>query len=385
MTTAARADVIVIGLGAMGSATADNLAGRGLSVIGLEAFGPGHSNGSSHGAHRIVRQVIEEGPFYVPIALDAFERWAELQADTATELMVRCGAIRLGPTGCDLHTAFHASADAWAVPYETLDAAEVADRFPGFALPDGYAGLFEPGAGFVYAARAVATLQDRARRRGADLRFDHAVTDWTAGPGGVEVSTSAGTFTADRLVITAGAWTGRTSRLGLPLVIHRVVNAYFEPADRSLFSPGRLPPFIIAGTREDVDGMPSLRGDSMYGVPVVPGEGLKVGVSGTAADPDHVDRTVAPDEIADLRGWVDRFLPAASGPVVSTLTCLYTKTPDEHFVIDRHPDHGNVVVASPCSGHGFKYTPTIGALLADLATDTPPRHDLTPFAIDRFA
>ncbi|WP_117000451.1 N-methyl-L-tryptophan oxidase [Desertimonas flava] len=391
MTAEGHADVIVVGLGAMGSATADALAGRGVSVIGLEAFGPGHANGSSHGTHRIVRQVIEEGPFYVPLALDAFERWAQLEEDTATELLVRCGAIRLGPPGCELLAAFRASADAWSLPYESLSGPDVSARFPGFAVPDDYCGYFEPGAGFVHAARAVATLQDRARRRGADLRFGQPVSTWTAGPDGVGVSTATETFAADRLVITAGAWTGRVSRLDVPLVANRVVNAYFEPHDRELFSPDRLPPFIVDGGDLDGgggtsgEGTPALRSGTMYGIPVVPGDGLKVGVSGTPTDPDHVDRVVTADEVAALRSWVDRFLPAASGPVASTLTCLYTKTPDEHFVIDRHPDHDNVVVASPCSGHGFKYTPAIGALLGDLATGAEPRHDLRPFALDRFA
>ena len=182
-----------------------------------------------------------------------------------------------------------------------------------------------------------------------------------------------------------GAWTGRlTAELGIPFDVHRIVNVSFEPGDRELHGPDRLPPFVIddeAG--QGLPGTPALRG-GLYGIPAVPGEGLKVGSSGTPADPDHVDRTVTEAEVAALRAWVDRFLPGASGPVASTLTCLYTKTPDEHFVIDRHPEHSNVVVASPCSGHGFKYTPAIGAILADLATDVAPAHDLAPFALARF-
>ena len=384
-TRGVTADVIVIGLGAMGSAAADELAGRGHSVIGIEAFERGHTNGSSHGATRIVRRVIEEAPFYVPIVNDAFERWEALTADTGTELVVRNGSIRVGPPGSDLLAAFRRSATANGLPYDELTPADVHQRFPAFHVPDGWEAVFEADAGFVYAARAVRTLQDRARARGADLHFGEPVLDWQAGLGRVAVTTAAGTYEADRLVITAGAWTGRlTAELGIPFDVHRIVNVSFEPGDRELHGPDRLPPFVIddeAG--QGLPGTPALRG-GLYGIPAVPGEGLKVGSSGTPADPDHVDRTVTEAEVAALRAWVDRFLPGASGPVASTLTCLYTKTPDEHFVIDRHPEHSNVVVASPCSGHGFKYTPAIGVILADLATDVAPAHDLAPFALARF-
>lgn len=382
----ATADVIVVGLGAMGSATVDELAGRGLAVVGIDAFEQGHANGSSHGPTRIVRRVIEEAPFYVPIVADAFERWDALGADTGAALVHRTGVLRIGPPGSDLLRAFRASAHANGLPFDEVDPDEAAARFPAFRVPDGWEAVYEADAGYVYAARAVHTLQERARRRGADLRFGEPVLDWQAGLGRVAVTTAERTYEASQLVIAAGAWTSRlTDELGLPLVAHRVVNVSFEPADRDLHGPGRMPPFIIDDENaQGHPGTPALRG-GLYGVPAVPGEGVKVGTSGTPVDPDAVDRTVTDDEIAALRAWVDRFLPGASGPVASTLTCLYTETPDEHFVIDRHPEHPNVVIASPCSGHGFKYTPAIGAILADLATGATPAHDLAPFAVSRFA
>jgi sarcosine oxidase len=379
------ADVIVVGLGAMGSAAADTLAGRGLDVIGIEAGSPGHANGSSHGATRIVRRVIEEAPFYVPLAADAIDRWDAISADTGTELLVRSGVLRVALPGSELLTAFRTSAAAHGLAYDELAAADVMERFPAFHVSDQFEAVFEEDAGFVYAARAVATLQARARRRGAELRFDEPVLGWRADHAGVAVTTAHGVHAAERLVITAGAWTGRlAAELCLPLVAHRIVNVSFEPADRELHGAGRMPAFLVDdGAAEGLPGTPALRG-GMYGVPAVPGEGVKVGTSGAPTDPDRVDRVVTEDEIGLLRAGVARFLPGAAGPVAATLTCLYTKTPDEHFLIDRHPEHGNVVLASPCSGHGFKYTPAIGAALADLATGATPSHDLTPFAVKRF-
>ena len=368
------ADVVVVGLGVMGSATVDALAAQGRSVVGIEAHGPGHALGSSHGPTRIIRRGIEEGRVYVPIVLDAFERWERLQADAGRPIIDLCGAIRIAPRGSALHEAFRSSADAWNLPYETLDPAAVADRFPGFSVPDGYDGCYEAAAGFVYASAAVAAFQHRAARRGATLRFDEPVVRWAAERGGVTVTTATGSVSAGSVVLTAGAWIARVvSELGLPLVPHRVVNVSFTPTVPDVFDAAHLPAFIVADEQAGI-----------YGVPAVRGEGLKVGSGGTPTDPDHVDRLVSEVEIAALRAAVDRFLPKASGPVASTLTCLYTVAPDGHFVIDRHPDHANVVIASPCSGHGFKFASAIGPLLADLATAAPVRFDIDDFRLDRF-
>jgi sarcosine oxidase len=375
MSDARSADVVVVGLGVMGSATVDALAGRGWSVVGVDAHQRGHALGSSHGPTRIIRRAIEEGPAYVPLVLDAFDRWAALQSDAGRPIIDLVGAIRIAPAGSPLLDAFRASADRWDLPFESLDGREVVRRFPGFSVPDDYAAVFESGAGLLHAAAAVAAFQSRAERRGATLRFDEPVTGWTAGTDGVTVLTPNGTVSAGSLVLAAGAWTTALApTIGLPLVAHRVVNVSFTPHDPDLFRAGRLPAFIVADEH-----------DGIYGVPIVPGEGLKVGSSGTPTDPDHVDRRVTEEDVAALRAAVDRFLPKASGPVASALTCLYTVAPDGDFVIDVHPEHANVVVASPCSGHGFKFASAIGPLLADLATGASPAFDLEPFRIDRFA
>lgn len=368
-------DLVVVGLGAMGSSTVDAAARAGLSVVGLEAFGQGHANGSSHGPTRILRRSIEEGPQYVPLVLDAIERWNELNDELDEPVFVANGAIRLAPAGSELHRRFVASALVHHLDFDRLTAVDVRRTFPAFAVPDGYEALLERDAGVLFAARAVRALQDRAERHGAVLHFDRPVLSWAPDGDGVVVSTAGGTLRAARLVVTAGAWTSRLAAdLALPLIVDRVVNVSFTPADPAPFSAERLPAFLIS------DGT-----DGIYGTPAIAGNGVKLGAEGTPTDPDHVDRVVTPAEVARLRGWVDRFLPGASGPVAATLTCIYTVAPDGDFVIDRHPEHDRVVIASPCSGHGFKYTTAIGPLLVELATTGTTRHAIDTFAIGRFA
>ncbi len=369
------ADLVVIGLGAMGSSTVDAAARLGHTVIGLEAFSQGHARGSSHGPTRMLRRSIEEGPQYVPLVLDALPRWAELNDDAAMPVIDLRGAIRIAPHGSPMQDAFVASAVAWGLDYEHLSASEVNRRFPAFSVPEGYSAMFEHEAGVLFADRTVRALQDRAARHGAALHFDEPVISWDATGDEVVVRTAGTTYHAARLVITAGSWTTRlAAELGLPLQPTRVVNVSFEPLDPESFTVDRLPAFVVS------DGV-----EGVYGIPAVEGQGVKVGGGGTPVDPDHVDRVVRDDEIAHLRGFVDRFLPNASGPVASVLTCLYTVAPDGHFVIDRHPEHDNVVIASPCSGHGFKYTTAIGPLLAELAFTGRTTLPIDSFSIGRFA
>ena len=373
------ADLVVVGLGAMGSSTVDAAARAGHTVIGLEAFAQGHARGSSHGPTRMLRRSIEEGPQYVPLILDALPRWAELNDDAALPVTDLRGAIRIAPHGSPMHAAFVTSALAWGLDYDHLSAEEVNRQFPAFSVPEGYSAMYEHEAGVLFADRTVRALQDRATRNGAVLHFDEPVVSWEASGDSVVVRTATASYHAARLVITGGAWTtALAAELALPLVPNRVVNVSFEPLhrglDRGVFEVDRLPAFVVS------DGI-----DGVYGIPAVDGQGVKFGGGGTPVDPDDVDRVVTDDEVAHLRGFADRFLPGASGPVSSTLTCLYTVARDGHFVIDRHPDHDNVVIASPCSGHGFKYTTAIGPLLAELAFTGHTTLPIESFSIARFA
>jgi sarcosine oxidase len=367
-------DLIVIGLGAMGSATADAAAARGLRVLGLEAHPQGHARGSSHGVTRIIRRAVEEGPHLVPLVLDALDRWHALDDAFDGTILRLGGAIRIAPTGSVLHQAFVRSATAHGLDFERLDAADVHRRFPALHVPDGYQAYFEQEAGVVRADRAVRALQTRARQRGAELRFSTPVVRWNADGDGVVVETPSGPHRAARLVITAGPWTSTLiDDLHLPLVVQRIPNVTFEPRRPDVADWLHLPALLLS------DGASGL-----YGVPAVDGEGVKVGAAGTPTEPDAPQPPVTADEIAALRDIVDRFLPGVAGRVTSTLTCLYTTTPDGQFVIDHHPDHPQVVVASPCSGHGFKYTTAIGPLLVDLAVDGRAGLAIDRFAIHRF-
>ena len=207
--------------------------------------------------------------------LDAFERWHELQADAGRPIIELNGVIRIAPVGSSLHAAFRTSAEAWNLPYETLDQATIVERFPGFSVPDGYEGLFEERAGFVHAAAAVRAFQERARRHGAQLHFEEPMLTWSADDRGVTVTTPAGSLAAGSLVVTVGPWTARLlASLALPLVPHRIVNASFVPLRPELFDPAHLPTFIVADDER-----------LFYGVPSVPGEGVKVGAGGVAHGP----------------------------------------------------------------------------------------------------
>ena len=369
-----RADVIVILLGAMGSATADAAARRGLRVIGLEAFEQGHRRGSSHGATRIIRRSIEEGPQYVPLVLDALSRWRQLDDESDQPILHLGGAIRVAPAGAPLHAAFLRSAVAHHLDFDRLQPDDVQERFPGLVLPDGFEALFEQEAGVVFAERAVRALQTRAVRHGASLQFDEPVLRWRPDGGGVVVDPPPATYRSDRLVITAGAWTAQLlASLDLPLVVQRVVNVTFQPTAPQRFDHEHLPAFLLS------DGT-----SGVYGVPAIGGDGVKVGGSGTPTSPDDIQPPASDEEVGALRRVVDRFLPGAASSDRSTLTCLYTTTPDGHFVIDHHPDHAQAVVASPCSGHGFKYTTAIGPVLVDLAVGGSTSLPVDSFAISRF-
>ena len=370
-------DVIVAGLGIMGSAAAHALAARGDRVIGFDAHPQGHALGSSHGPTRIIRHAMEESPAYLPIVADAFERWHALEEESGQQLLTLCGCLRFGPPGTPLLELFRASAAAGGLPFEELSAAEVAERFPGFRLPDHYVGLFEGHGGVIHAARALRAFQDRAVAGGAELRFGEPVVEWMASDGGVSVRTPAGQYEADRLIVAAGPWmSGLVPELALPLQVLRVVNVTFQPVQPEWYGAERCPTFI---------GIDDGSEEGFYGCPAVDGEGVKVGGGSEPTDPDRVRRDVDADDIRPARGFVERFMPGAAGPVASTLTCLYTETPDGQFVVDRHPAHDNVVIASPCSGHGFKHASALGPILADLATTGTTAHDIGFLSMARFA
>lgn len=369
-------DVIVVGLGGMGSAAAYHLERRGARVLGIEQFGVAHDRGSSHGKTRIIRQAYHEGPEYVPLLFRAYELWDALERETGRHLLTMTGGLYVGRPDAPAVAGAEASARIHGIAYEKLTASEVTTRYPVLRLSDGHVAVYEHKAGMLVPEDCVAGHIEMARHSGAELRFDEAVESWQAGPQGVSVRTGRGTYEAGHLVLTAGPWARQLlGDLALPLQVERVVLYWFQPSAH-LESFRRLPIYLWD------DG--SVRA---YGFPYLDGQGLKCSFSRIFTEvttPQTIRRDVGQDEIRRMREHVTRFMPEAAGSLLATATCMYTTTPDSHFVIDRHPTHQNVSIACGFSGHGFKFCSVVGEVLADLSLQGTTTHPIGPFALRRF-
>lgn len=368
-------DVIVLGLGGMGSATAAELARRGVHVLGLEQFGFAHHRGSSHGRTRIIRTAYYEHPAYVPLVRRAFTLWAELEQRTGQTLLTACPCLCVGePTG-ELVRGVQRAATEHNLPVETLTAAEVEARFPQFRVPGHFAGVLEQSAGILAVEKCVQAHIDDAITHGADLRAEEPLIEWRVVGDAVEVRTAKGTYSATRLVVTAGAWaTSLLADMGVPLSVMRQVQWWF--GDDGTFALDRFPVFLLDTPAGAYYGMPAVGDGGMkcarhYGAPELP-------------SPDAVTWDVAPGEEADVRAFLARHIPAADRPPVHAEVCMYTLTPDRHFVIDLHPEFPQVAVACGFSGHGFKFAPTVGEILADLALAGRTDHPIELFRAGRF-
>jgi sarcosine oxidase len=373
---------IVVGLGAMGGAAAYHLARRGRAVLGLERFTSPHGQGSSHGQSRIIRLAYAEGPAYVPLLRRAYELWFALQREAGEPLITLTGGIMLGTGASELVRGAARSAREHGLDHELLDAAAIRRRFPQFHVPDDAAGLYEAAGGVLYPEAAVAAHLRGAAAAGAELRFDEPVLSWEAAPSGdrVRVTTARGSYEAERLLIAAGAYAPALLRdLGLPLAVQRNVLYWLRPtAAPELFAPGRCPIYIW-----EADGEPT-----MYGFPTLSGApaGVKVAFHGHGplTTPETIDRQVHDHEVAAMRSWLAERMPAlAGGELTATATCMYTLTPDEDFILDLHPAHTQVLICSPCSGHGFKFATAVGEIMADLAERGATPHPIAPFSIAR--
>jgi len=366
-------DVIIIGLGGMGSAAAYHLARRGQRVLGLEKFTPAHDKGSSHGGSRIIRQSYFEDPAYVPLLLRAYELWEGLAQDSGQEVYRLTGGLFLGPPDCLTVAGSLRASQEWSLPHEVLDAGQIRSRFPNFTPEPGDVGLYEAKAGFARPEMTVAAHLDLAAREGATLRFGEEVQEWSETATGVTVTTAAGTYTAGQLVICPGAWAPQLlAELGIPITVERQVLYWLDPVGGT--APFEDQPIFI---NENANGM------QIYGFPAIDGPdgGVKVAFfrKGQECTPETIDRVVHPEEISAMRDRVTELLPALTGDCVHSATCMYSNTSDEHFVITRHPDYANVTVACGFSGHGFKFVPVVGEIVADLATTGTTAHPIALF------
>jgi sarcosine oxidase len=369
-------DAIVIGLGGMGSATVAQLAGRGLRVLGLEAHERLHKLGSSHGDGRIIREAYFEAPEYVPLVQRAYELWRELESASGRELLLMTGGLNFGTPDSEFVTGSLASARQHGLPYEYLNHMEVAERFPGFRLTDDLVAVYEPNAGVLRPEACVDAFLDLAAQHGADLHFNEPVHGWSSDAEGIRAVTASGEYRAAQLVITAGPWAGQVLRdLGLPLTVQRVVNVHFEPTMPEPYQADRCPVYLFQVPEGDY-----------YGFPALPGQGVKIGRHdiGEICTPQTIRRDIDAEEIEMLRSVLDRYLPGASGPVIKTLTCMYTNTPDRDFIIDRVPDQSNVIYGCGFSGHGFKFASAIGEVLTEIAMDGQSRCDVGFLSAGRF-
>lgn len=376
MTDAQHADVIVIGLGGMGSAAAAHVAMRGHSVIGIEQLSPNHDQGSSHGETRIIRRAYFESPDYVPLLQRAYILWRELEQLSGSELMTITGGLNIGTIESGFVSGSLRSASEHGLAVEQLEAADVNRRFPGYHLPDNLVALFDPAAGFLRPEQCLRAHLDLAEKHGAHLVYGTPVIDWDASESAVTVETGSAKFSAERLIITAGPWSANVIKdWHAPLEVWRIPNVHFDSTAPERFSPDRCPVFLL----EVPEG-------HYYGFPALPGQGVKIGRHdiGEVCTPDTINRQVGADEIQMLRQVLDTYLPGASGPVNRTLTCMYTNTPDTHFVLDHHPAMPNVVVGCGFSGHGFKFASAIGETLAALALDGVSSFDLDFLSAARF-
>lgn len=372
-------DVIVAGLGAMGSAAAMQLARRGLKVLGLERFDIPHAMGSSHGTNRIIRLSYFEHPAYVPLLRRAYELWRGTETLAGERLLHVTGGIDAGPPDGRVVAGSLLACRQHGLTHEVMDAGAAARRFPGYRLLDGHVAVYQPDAGFVMSERAIVAHANLAMAGGADLRAREPVVSWEATPGGgVRVTTPKGSYEAGRLILSTGAWIAdHVPALAGLAVPERQVLGWFRPNVPAYFAPEVFPVSIV-----------ETRLGSCYQFPVFGVPGFKIGLYNHLKEQgpaDSLSREPTPRDEAALRAVLREVFPDADGPVLALRTCLFTNTPDEHFVIDTLPGLPQVIVASPCSGHGFKFASVIGEILADMAGGTAPGHDLDLFRLDRFA
>jgi sarcosine oxidase len=366
----------VVGLGAAGSAALLALARRGVRVVGLDRFSPPHSLGSTHGRSRIIREAYYESPVYVPLVQAAYEAWARIEHDTGRRLLEITGGVMLGASGSTLIQGSLRSSREHGLPHELVETAALRSRLPAFAIPEGTMGVWEPRAGVLDPEACVTSCMELAERAGAELRRNVRVTRWSRLGDGIRLDTMEGPIECGRLILAAGPWmTELCGELRLPLTVERQVLAWFAPTPRAPFMAASLPVFIWEWEPER----------TFYGIPDQ-GEGFKVARhhDGDMTSPDTVERTVTPADISALRALLHRFIPTADLPPTEAVTCLYTNTPDRHFLLGAHPQEPRVLLASPCSGHGFKFASAVGEVLADLVVEGRSRFDLSPFDPGRF-
>lgn len=373
-------DVIVVGVGGMGSAACEHLARRGVRVLGLEQFSLVHDRGSSHGETRIIRQAYFEHPNYVPLLLKAYDLWRQLEQETpalSAPLFQQVGLVLAGPADGETIRGARMSARLHQLQIENLTAADAHGRWPAMSFSADHDVVFEPMAGFLHVEACVRRQIEQATRRGAQIRSNEQVLGWTSNGTSVTVRTDQAEYSAGSLVIAAGAWAGQSlADLKLPLKVVRKFVGWFP---------------IWSGPFGANQGMPTwffeVPQGTFYGFPSIDARTLKMAEhSGgqPVEDPSQVDRTMRPEDTVRLSEFLRTHLPGLESAPSAHSVCMYTLTPDQHFIVDMHPDWPNVSIAAGFSGHGFKFTPVVGLALAELALDKKTSLPIDFLSLRRF-
>ena len=379
-------DAAVIGLGSTGAAALYHLARRGLSVIGLEQATPGHDGGSSHGESRIIRMAYFEHPSYVDLVRVAYRNWRDLEQASGRSLITTTGIIEAGYPGASLVRSSLASAMEHDLTHEVLSGRQIAARFPAFALPTDWEGVFQPDGGILAADLAIALHVDGAKAAGAQVRTQSAVRAIEPKAASVSLVLADGTaIEAGAVVVAAGGWIGElVPSLRRHLTLSRQAVCWFTPVQPALTGPDRFPVFLLDADADPATGAPA---DVIYGFPDFAGTGVKAAshlLGRPLASAADASQDGDAEDARRIMLALRRLIPAAAGPVRQVKTCIYTSTPDADFIVDRLPADPRIVVASACSGHGFKFASLLGEILADLATTGSTRHDISRFTLSRF-
>jgi N-methyl-L-tryptophan oxidase len=369
-------DAIVIGAGTMGMAAGYFLAKNRVNTLLIDAFDPPHTNGSHHGDTRIIRHAYGEGRQYVPLVLRAHTLWRELEQECNRRLFHQTGVLSVGMQDSKFIHNVITSAQKFSLPLHVLTADEIHDQWPGISIPDGFVGCLETASGVLLSEECIRAYRRLAVEYGAKLLCNTRVNDITFLQNGVSIRTNEAYYTADKLIVCSGAWSGKIMfSLNLLLQPLRKVVAWFE-ANETLYNSNVFPAFIF-----------DLKDEHYYGFPSFGGCGIKIGRhdGGQPVDPDQINREfgIYLEDERDVRRFLQSYMPYAAGKLKQGRVCLYTRTPDDHFIIDRHPEYSHVTIAAGFSGHGFKFASVVGEILCDLTIKGHTEHDISMFSIRR--
>ena len=369
-------DVIIIGLGAMGSAASYYLSKNGVKVLGLDTYEPPHKLGSSHGHTRVIREAYHEGTSYVPIVKRAYELWNELDHEIEDKLILEYGGMYLGDDGKYLSDA-KKSAKKYDIPIKEFSSKEIKEKYNILNPPNNFKGLLENRSGAVFPEKAISNFLSKSINNGSSHNYNEKVIGWGKQSKFYKVETDKNNYFAEKLIFSSGAWIKNlVPSLKLPVKIERQVLFWFDPIkDKDRFHYSNMP-----NTGWDLDN-----GMEFYTQPNIENKGFKVAMhhNGKFISENDLNRESNADDLSIVKNFLEEYIPLANGKLIDSRVCVYTNTPDFDFIIDFYPNDENIIICSPCSGHGFKFTPAIGEICSELVINNAANYDLSEFSIKR--